>query len=141
MTRRPPRSTRTDTLFPYTTLFRSDHRPDHLDRRCIANPRARDIDVREARRGKRVAARRGLWPGQEQRYAKRLRGHGRHDGEIDIAAARAIDLRRGHEPRPWGNRINVKIEGTFFERAGCFHAHAPRHVASYTATNEPGPAP
>src|SRR3546814_6656166 len=22
---RPPRSTRTDTLFPYTTLFRSDH--------------------------------------------------------------------------------------------------------------------
>src|SRR3546814_19280964 len=23
-TRRPPRSTRTDTLFPYTTLFRSD---------------------------------------------------------------------------------------------------------------------
>src|SRR3546814_10717169 len=26
MIRRPPRSTRTDTLFPYTTLFRS-HRP------------------------------------------------------------------------------------------------------------------
>src|SRR3546814_1662729 len=24
MLRRPPRSTRTDTLFPYTTLFRSD---------------------------------------------------------------------------------------------------------------------
>src|SRR3546814_12349841 len=27
MIRRPPRSTRTDTLFPYTTLFRSDRRP------------------------------------------------------------------------------------------------------------------
>src|SRR3546814_16612163 len=26
MIRRPPRSTRTDTLFPYTTLFRSDER-------------------------------------------------------------------------------------------------------------------
>src|SRR3546814_15647000 len=26
MIRRPPRSTRTDTLFPYTTLFRSDDR-------------------------------------------------------------------------------------------------------------------
>src|SRR3546814_4482941 len=26
MVRRPPRSTRTDTLFPYTTLFRSTHR-------------------------------------------------------------------------------------------------------------------
>src|SRR3546814_3854516 len=25
MKRRPPRSTRTDTLFPYTTLFRSQH--------------------------------------------------------------------------------------------------------------------
>src|SRR3546814_11535343 len=26
MIRRPPRSTRTDTLFPYTSLFRSGHR-------------------------------------------------------------------------------------------------------------------
>src|SRR3546814_10546578 len=36
MLRRPPRSTRTDTLFPYTTLFRSQlldraTRPDWLD--------------------------------------------------------------------------------------------------------------
>src|SRR3546814_155992 len=29
MFRRPPRSTRTDTLFPYTTLFRSDRAADH----------------------------------------------------------------------------------------------------------------
>src|SRR3546814_17677694 len=28
MIRRPPRSTRTDTLFPYTTLFRADLRSD-----------------------------------------------------------------------------------------------------------------
>src|SRR3546814_5298862 len=28
MLRRPPRSTRTDTLFPYTTLFRSGHADD-----------------------------------------------------------------------------------------------------------------
>src|SRR3546814_21033813 len=28
MIRRPPRSTRTDTLFPYTTLFRSSFPPD-----------------------------------------------------------------------------------------------------------------
>src|SRR3546814_6404506 len=27
MIRRPPRSTRTDTLFPYTTLFRSGYKP------------------------------------------------------------------------------------------------------------------
>src|SRR3546814_16405726 len=30
MIRRPPRSTRTDTLFPYTTLFRSDNEDEHL---------------------------------------------------------------------------------------------------------------
>src|SRR3546814_6791173 len=30
MIRRPPISTRTDTLFPYTTLFRSRDLPDHL---------------------------------------------------------------------------------------------------------------
>src|SRR3546814_2183722 len=29
MIRRPPRSTRTDTLFPYTTLFRSDRCSEH----------------------------------------------------------------------------------------------------------------
>src|SRR3546814_15589612 len=30
MIRRPPRSTRTDTLFPYTTLFRSGSEPHRL---------------------------------------------------------------------------------------------------------------
>src|SRR3546814_6285229 len=30
MIRRPPRSTRTDTLFPYTTLFRSDRHVQRL---------------------------------------------------------------------------------------------------------------
>src|SRR3546814_3198932 len=42
MIRRPPRSTRTDTLFPYTTLFRSTRLADHAranDRRCdISHP-------------------------------------------------------------------------------------------------------
>src|SRR3546814_1356684 len=44
MIRRPPRSTRTDTLFPYTTLFRSAHRPGpvaHLQRRRRREPVAR----------------------------------------------------------------------------------------------------
>src|SRR3546814_5509448 len=40
MIRRPPRSTRTDTLFPYTTLFRSPHRPSRaLRRRDLARSR------------------------------------------------------------------------------------------------------
>src|SRR3546814_19983097 len=37
MIRRPPRSTRTDTLFPYTTLFRSHHWPKVGDRSNEAN--------------------------------------------------------------------------------------------------------
>src|SRR3546814_10178169 len=41
MIRRPPRSTRTDTLFPYTTLFRSRRRPGqfraHLRQRVLAD--------------------------------------------------------------------------------------------------------
>src|SRR3546814_3727572 len=40
MIRRPPRSTRTDTLFPYTTLFRS------------ARARYCRYDIRRAREGK-----------------------------------------------------------------------------------------
>src|SRR3546814_20737742 len=38
MIRRPPRSTRTDTLFPYTTLFRSPRRS-----RPVARPMERQI--------------------------------------------------------------------------------------------------
>src|SRR3546814_11713381 len=34
MMRRPPRSTRTDTLFPYTTLFRSAGDADHDADQC-----------------------------------------------------------------------------------------------------------
>src|SRR3546814_3525426 len=37
MIRRPPRSTRTDTLFPYTTLFRSLGRTNGRDDRWVAS--------------------------------------------------------------------------------------------------------
>src|SRR3546814_18966178 len=42
MIRRPPRSTRTDTLFPYTTLFRSELGCIHCRRRCRARQRVCD---------------------------------------------------------------------------------------------------
>src|SRR3546814_14214237 len=38
MIRRPPRSTRTDTLFPYTTLFRSKAEQQELRRRQRRDP-------------------------------------------------------------------------------------------------------
>src|SRR3546814_8141762 len=46
MLRRPPRSTRTDTLFPYTTLFRSAAR---------TGARARGLAVGRDRRGGRLS--------------------------------------------------------------------------------------
>src|SRR3546814_13127169 len=39
MIRRPPRSTRTDTLFPYTTLFRSGTAHDRVRQPQIVVPR------------------------------------------------------------------------------------------------------
>src|SRR3546814_1977067 len=41
MIRRPPRSTRTDTLFPYTTLFRSSARRRRTYARYGTTPRLR----------------------------------------------------------------------------------------------------
>src|SRR3546814_14885357 len=41
MIRRPPRSTRTDTLFPYTTLFRSEVFVDHRGTGYVAGLLAR----------------------------------------------------------------------------------------------------
>src|SRR3546814_20477028 len=42
MIRRPPRSTRTDTLFPYTTLFRSSGAPSLLVAEAELHP---DLEV------------------------------------------------------------------------------------------------
>src|SRR3546814_2426382 len=53
MLRRPPRSTRTDTLFPYTTLFRSLCLPVLLDDGKIVVPECRTGLVRgDVQRGR-----------------------------------------------------------------------------------------
>src|SRR3546814_9892319 len=44
MIRPPPRSTRTDTLFPYTTLFRSDDDKFHGPRVILSHTRARRLE-------------------------------------------------------------------------------------------------
>src|SRR3546814_8646207 len=46
MRRRPPRSTRTDTLFPYTTLFRST--PPNAPRKASANKGSRAVPTASA---------------------------------------------------------------------------------------------
>src|SRR3546814_19205345 len=61
MIRRPPSSTRPDTLFPYTTLFRSDGLAHH-----------------------RAIALSGIRESQERRlYVHQLAGRGRHGGDGD----------------------------------------------------------
>src|SRR3546814_7608081 len=63
MIRRPPRSTRTDTLFPYTTLFRSEP-GGGIGPQCGLRP-----SVGRERRdaiGRRRLGCRGLGPGPEQ---------------------------------------------------------------------------
>src|SRR3546814_813577 len=52
MTRRPPRSTRTDTLFPYTTRFRSpfvEIHPDDAARLGIVDQDAIEVASRRGR--------------------------------------------------------------------------------------------
>src|SRR3546814_2141883 len=57
MTRRPPRSTRTDTLFPYTTLFRSQGKRAPAERAESSRPSSTSCvcrgcpprDIREGR--------------------------------------------------------------------------------------------
>src|SRR3546814_12445032 len=53
MIRRPPRSTRTDTLFPYTTLFRSGRAAALADAQATAEA---EYDAANAARAAAVAA-------------------------------------------------------------------------------------
>src|SRR3546814_13980764 len=55
MIRRPPRSTRTDTLFPYTTLFRSAVGAHvHFVRWCFSAGQAADVEALLAGQVQRV---------------------------------------------------------------------------------------
>src|SRR3546814_8080140 len=79
MIRRPPRSTRTDTLLPYTTLFRSVAQdggevPHHADHRLAAG-----IAVLAQQRGAAVAA----------VAARRCRGWRHRRGRCGVALRRS----------------------------------------------------
>src|SRR3546814_7028793 len=66
MIRRPPRSTRTDTLFPYTTLFRSPADLRHHAKRGVEDKKLvapEDIEVF----GRVHRPRRGREPGKGER--------------------------------------------------------------------------
>src|SRR3546814_12914945 len=92
MIRRPPRSTRTDTLFPYTTLFRSD--PAFIQDSADVvrmNPRHRKTDdtgaVFGAEQSDAVLARQRLAQRADQRTFMRV-------DRIDAQRLDIIDRRR-----------------------------------------------
>src|SRR3546814_2374855 len=76
MIRRPPRSTRTDTLFPYTTLFRSYRRVGRGggERAPLGGRGGPLADCQERRHGRRTRSVRSdpARPGQERRRAGAL---------------------------------------------------------------------
>src|SRR3546814_8108906 len=83
MLRRPPRSTRTDTLFPYPTLFRS--RPARCDPRRPAHDPAR----------RRAADRHRL------RKRARRQGGAMDGARTDARQAEALSVHaRGSDPQP-----------------------------------------
>src|SRR3546814_10836792 len=72
MIRRTPRSTRTDTLFPYTTLFRSARsaRRDDLSRIWRRGPELRQLRPDRARgRARRFGLSLGLFGAEQPRDA------------------------------------------------------------------------
>src|SRR3546814_5867155 len=65
MIRRPPRSTRTDTLFPYTTLFRSPPRSCQASRGILKS--SLDASVSSGRRLVKIRRLRGaVWATQRR---------------------------------------------------------------------------
>src|SRR3546814_17463061 len=86
MLRRPPRSTRTDTLFPYSTLFRSSER----SALSIAEPRQRHL-VRQGDVRRRQAGEDAGW----RSWGKRGVAGGADGGAGPVAVAGA-----GAAPRP-----------------------------------------
>src|SRR3546814_4791559 len=83
MIRRPPRSTRTDTLFPYTTLFRSrSKRPQFQNRGRIHDIQGRYPGrIRLHRRGTDPLARHA-WPYRDRRAVRRSQRSEEHTSEL-----------------------------------------------------------
>src|SRR3546814_20555545 len=97
MIRRPPRSTRTDTLFPYTTLFRSAR---HRRRAADVGHTARIAAIKASRQRPEpfVGARESqLDAPAEKRERRKARAHG---AERHGAEARLDELTRPERAAP-----------------------------------------
>src|SRR3546814_10536282 len=107
MIRRPPRSTRTDTLFPYTTLFRSRAALGDLQRPAV---RAACYELGELHR---------------------------LGGELDAAEEAYFEAsRRGHDPRPGLSLLRLlqgRTEEAWSSLVGQPGASGPGHQAELLA--------
>src|SRR3546814_19414201 len=92
MIRRPPRYTRTDTLVPYTTLFRSDLLQCR-SRLPIRTRHAHDVDARDLSLANLPDGRRGI---RRRRVRHRLDADWRIATDSDFAD---MDLPRSEERR------------------------------------------
>src|SRR3546814_1296914 len=69
--RRPPRSTRTDTRVPYTTLFRSHRKDHHRARRRVVEGLRTDCGANRRRSAPRAWYRPARKPGRPARLRRR----------------------------------------------------------------------
>src|SRR3546814_13645932 len=116
MVRRPPRSTRTGTLFPYTTLFRSEHhRDDALLELAIDG---RPIVPLDCTHGSAPPA-----------AAQSLREREIGDGQRAAALARVAPLFPGR----------LLLARGFVGRG--FEPLSPRRLAGHCCRASPGPRP
>src|SRR3546814_14150398 len=109
MIRRPPRSTRTDTLFPYTTLFRSQDRARRHPRRDDGLGRFRRGFGRQAPHG---AGRRPVHRETADRGVPRTDGVGRDRRDPGYGRGRA-HLLVGREARKSvveGKSVSVSVD-------------------------------
>src|SRR3546814_991590 len=104
MIRLPPRSTRTDTLFPYTTLFRS--------RGDVARDRLRDFDVVLALDAEQVRDLERLLAVVDEQLRVLL-----HRALVDAEHAELADERIVDDAEHVGDHVRVGI-GTGLDRRG-----------------------
>src|SRR3546814_13045349 len=91
MLRRPPRSTRTDTLFPYTTLFRSaiPGVETAVDAEFHVRLARAEPDVADEKVGRRRALARVIGDAERDRIGACLAGRkGRAEAAVGVGAAR-----------------------------------------------------
>src|SRR3546814_16337826 len=106
MGRRPPRSTRTDTLFPYTTLFRST--AYRLSGHCAGCQTVASLIGRHLAGGAAGAA---PWPCRQQRGREPPRAGGDRGGLLRVQ--RPCDRRQTPADRKRvgaGKRVSVRVD-------------------------------